>query len=272
MEEKPRLLTRRAMLRVTTRGALAWSLAPQLLRGSESASDFRFAVANDLHYRDERCRAWFAQVTAVMRAQRPDFVVLNGDLVENGQAEQYEPVREIFRNLGVPVYATIGNHDHRGPEDIRAFAQAFPDSLNYHFKHRGWQFVAVDSTQGQDVFLTKVAPATLQWLDETLPALDRNKPTVLLTHFPLGSRVWCRPRNAPQVLRRFRGYNLQAVFNGHWHGFTERAYDRAPVVTNRCCSWWRPNNDHTPEKGYFLCTARAGRLVREFCEIKPAEV
>lgn len=266
MQDSPHLFTRRAVLRLG--GALSLGLLPAVSRaeGSEPGA-FRFVVANDLHFRDARCAAWLRALVAAMKAHEPDFCVLNGDLSENGTAEQLAAVRAIFADAGLRLFVSIGNHDHVTDSDRAPFEAIFPDSLNYHFAHKSWRFVTVDSTEGQRVFYTRIQPPALAWLDRTLPLLDKTQPLVLLTHFPLGSGVWCRPRNAPQVLERLRGQNLRAVFNGHWHGFTKREFAHAPVVTNRCCSWWRPNNDGTPEKGYFLCRAQNGEITREFCQI-----
>ena len=84
----------------------------------------------------------------------------------------------------------------------------------------------------------------------------------------MGHEVFCRPLNAPELLSRFDGLNLRATFSGHWHGFAERRYAAATVTNSRCCSWWRQNNDKSPEKGYFLCEAAAeGRVRRQFCVV-----
>jgi hypothetical protein len=40
------------------------------------------------------------------------------------------------------------------------------------------------------------------------------------------------------------------------------------LTTNRCCAISRDNHDGTKEKGYFLCTASAGSIQREFVEVK----
>jgi hypothetical protein len=169
----------------------------------------------------------------------------------------------------MPLFVTIGNHDYDEGDRRAAFEEIFPRSINYRFDHRGWQFVGLDSTQGQQVFYTRVQDASLSWLDDTLPHLDRNRPTVLLTHFPLGPRVICRPLNAPAVLERFGKHNLRAVLNGHWHGYSKRLIGSVALTTNRCCSWWRKNNDGSPDKGYFLCRANADMTVtRQFCVLK----
>jgi hypothetical protein len=110
----------------------------------------------------------------------------------------------------------------------------------------------------------------LRWLDDTLPKLDHGTPTIVFTHFPLGALVPMRPLNADTVLERFTEFNLVAVFDGHFHGFTERKSGRTVLTTNKCCAISRANHDGTKEKGYFLCTADEGRIRREFIEVKPA--
>jgi len=275
--DKLSLFTRREMLRLGAASVLALGLPSRALFGKNEtdcsetnhAGEFTFVVANDLHFRDERCRPWLEAVARAMQRHKPDFCVLNGDLSENGNAVQLASVREIFASINAPVHVTIGNHDYATDADREAFEEIFPNSLNYTFTHKNWQFVALDSTQGQRVFYTRVQQPALSWLDETLPRLDKNKPTVLFTHFPLGARVLCRPLNAPMVAQRFQNYNLRGVFNGHWHGYSLRESGVAKIVTGRCCSSWRKNNDGSKDKGFFLCRTKSdGKIIREFCVIK----
>lgn len=164
----------------------------------------------------------------------------------------------------------IGNHDYESKTSRKAYEDVFPDRLNYHFQHQGWQIVAFDSTEGNLGGGTTVQPATLQWLDDTLPKLDRKLPLLAFTHFPLGPKVNTRSLNADAVLERFKAHNLQATFSGHWHSFTEREARGAAVVTNRCCSFAKGNFDNTPEKGYFVCRAKDGKITREFVEAPKA--
>jgi hypothetical protein len=203
-----------------------------------------------------------------MRRHDPAFCLINGDLCDDGRADQLSAVKEIFGSLGAPLYATVGNHDYATDTGHAPFDAIFPGSLNYHFAHEGWQFVGLDSTDGRRVVFTTVQPATLAWLDANLPKLDRAKPTVICTHFPLGEAVLCRPLNADEILKRFDGFNLRATFSGHWHGYAERRFEHAVVTNSRCGSWWRGNNDGSPQKGYFLCdVTAAGDVQRQFCVI-----
>jgi UDP-2,3-diacylglucosamine pyrophosphatase LpxH len=84
------------------------------------------------------------------------------------------------------------------------------------------------------------------------------------------SRVIYRATNADEVLEKFKEYNLQAVFNGHFHASTERKVGNVTLTTFRCCTFSRENHDGSKEKGDFLCQAREGKIARQFVEFKPA--
>ena len=81
--------------------------------------------------------------------------------------------------------------------------------------------------------------------------------------------LFSRPLNADELLKRCYGLNLQAVFCGHFHGFTERPFRNAIITTDKCCSRVRFNHDGTPEKGWFICQAINGEIKRRFVEFHP---
>jgi hypothetical protein len=87
----------------------------------------------------------------------------------------------------------------------------------------------------------------------------------------LGDSVWARPLNADDLLERCYGLNLQAVFCGHFHGFTERPFRHSIITTDRCCARVRKNHDGSPEKGWFVCQAINGEIKRSFIEFHPTE-
>jgi Calcineurin-like phosphoesterase len=254
-------LTRRDLLRLGAAGFAGAALEPlNALALSSRPPEFSFVVINDLHYRDARCGPWFERVVASIRKlhPRPAFVMLAGDLSESGTPEQLGAIREIFWTLPVPVRVVVGNHDCTEGGDFRAFRDIYGPRFDYRFDHEDWQFLAFDSTYGPHVFRTRISDETLGWLERTLPSLSREKPVVVLTHFPLG-RNWLRPVNAHAVIERLAGYNFQAAFGGHWHGLTDRNERGVHLSTNRCCSWWRDNHDGSPKKGYVVCEAEGIR-------------
>ena len=265
-------LSRRQFLRLGAGALLAAGLWPGCARFSNNGRGgaFRFAVLNDCHFYTPRCPAWFERVRASLRSHspRPEFCLVVGDLVEHGTREEFGPMREILQSFGIPFHAVIGNHDYASDTDRSAWDEVFPRTLNYAFEHRGWQFIGLDSTQGRQYQGTKVQPATLSWLDAQLPKLQPSSPTILFSHFPFGSQVTYRPTNADAVLERFRAFNLLAVFDGHFHGFTEKQLGHTVLLTNRCCSISTGNHDGTTEKGYFLCDAKDGQTTRQFVQVE----
>lgn len=76
----------------------------------ESSPDtLRVAAAGDIHCReaqhDQVCEAF-----ARLRGEA-DLVLLAGDLTTHGEPEQVEVLADACRDLDLPVYAVLGNHD-----------------------------------------------------------------------------------------------------------------------------------------------------------------
>jgi hypothetical protein len=274
MEIQNELTRRDALKRLSAGALLTLGLWPGCATPQQTAAKpFRFLVVNDTHFMSSECGAWLERVVAQMKTHSgAEFCLFVGDLVEKGESAHLGAVREIFANLSMPIHVQIGNHDYLTQRDRSAYERLFPNQLNYWFEHRGWQFVGMDSTDGLEYEQTRIQDPTMEWLHSTLPTLNRTKPTVIFTHFPLGASVRYRPANADAALDLFRPFDLRAVFNGHFHGFTENHWNNASVVTNKCCALKRGNHDNTTEKGYFVCTVQpGGDLVREFVEVKPAK-
>jgi hypothetical protein len=260
-------VSRRALLRLAPFGAAAW-WASGRRRLRAQAGAFRFLVVNDLHHGEAGDDPFFRSLVAQMRSHgEVDFCLMVGDIADRGLPSSLAAVRAIFGGLRVPLYAVPGNHDNDVEKTTRIYSEAFPGRLNYTFAHEGWQFVGLDSTEGEKFQNTRIADASLAWLDATLPSLDRARPTVLFTHFPLAEGVNLRPLNAGDVLARFKGLNLRATFGGHYHARIERRLGDTPLVINACCSRLRDNHDGSLEEGYLLCLAQPdGRLTWEFVE------
>jgi len=266
------MLTRRELLRRSPSALLAAGLWPgSLVAGDAETKPFSFLVVNDLHSLDNKCIPWFEKVAKQMAGhdEKPVFLAIAGDLADDGKPEQQAAVKEIFAGLKIPIYMVPGNHDYTAKEQSRkGYDDLYPDRLNYTFDHGAWQFVALDTTEGTKASNTTISADTLKWLDDKLPKLDKKKPLVIVTHFPLGEGVRMRPKNADELLKRLTDFNLRAVYSGHYHAFTEKKAGDVVLTTNKCCSFARGNHDGTKEKGYFLVTAKEGKLERRFVEVK----
>ena len=267
----PQHLSRRRLMQTSAATLLAANLWPGRLFADERGSgEFSFIEINDLHYIDGECGHFFEKVVQQMKHTPGgiELALLVGDITDKGTPDAEAKQREIFNALGVPYHVVPGNHDWMTDDDRSGYDAAFAGQYNYAFDHRGWQFIGLDTTDGTHYKDTTIGEPTFQWMDENLSKLDKSKPTVLFTHFPMAPHAPFRPKNADGVLERLKAFNLQAVFDGHFHGFTEEKINAAPVTTNKCCAYKKWNHDGTAEKGYFLVKAKDGKLTREFVEVK----
>ncbi len=239
---------------------------------ASTVKSFRFLVVNDLHHATPECTAFLEALVARMRAHAPiDFCLIVGDLADQGSRESLLAVRDAFASLRAPIHPVPGNHDCDIGEDTGIYASVFPDKLNYTFTHGGWQFVGLDTTDGNKWRDTRIGRDAEAFLDTVVPALDPGAPTVLFTHFPMAEDARMASLSAGEILARFDGLNLRHVFSGHYHARTERARGSALLTTNTCCSRVRGPHDGTTDEGYLLCAAHAdGALEREFVAFAPA--
>lgn len=268
MQTQP--ISRRRMMRMSAGALLSAGLWPGALAAQDAkAEDFTFIEVNDLHYIDPKCVPFFEKVVTKMKAVGADskLLLVVGDTCENGTPAQLNGMKDILKTVGMTTKVVIGNHDWTTQTDRKAYEEAWPGSINYTFEHAGWQFIGLDSSDGVKYQQTSVLKPTLDWLDENLPKLDKKRPMIVFTHFPLGEGVQYQLKNSNEFLARFMDYNLSGIFNGHYHSLTQKPRSDYIISTDRCCAYRRDNHDNSVEKGFFLCKTKDGKLTREFIEV-----
>ncbi len=241
--------------------ALAASKKP-----SGKAGSVRFVVTNDYHHEEPDCDPWLAALfDQVAQTEGAAFCFGLGDLANTGKRDSLLSVARLAKRAGMPFYPSPGNHDLDLSPVGGFYAEVFPGRRNYIVTEQGWQFVVVDTTEGDKWKDVTISSDTLSWLDKTMPTLDPAAPTVLATHFPLAAQVRMCPLNAESLLAKFVGYNLVGTFGGHFHGQTENRRGQATLVTNVCVARVRGNHDGTEFKGYWVCDGSPdGTLTRTF--------
>lgn len=118
--------------------------------------------------------------------QRPDAIVITGDLTDFGRAAEYEHLQSLLAPLGdMPLYLLPGNHDER--QQLRA---SFPSHtylgtdgfVQYSVSIGGLQLVTLDTvTPGASE--GNLCQQRLDWLEAELDR-QRHKPVVIAMHHP----------------------------------------------------------------------------------------
>jgi len=103
----------------------------------------RIAAAGDLHASEatrERVTRAFEHV-----AEESDVILLAGDLTTTGEPEQARVVADACRDLDVPVFAVLGNHDlHAGRTDELV---AVVEDAGVHVLDRSWRTCEIDGLE-----------------------------------------------------------------------------------------------------------------------------
>jgi hypothetical protein len=147
---------------LTVRGAPPVTMAPPakvvdpmvLTDGTLSTGRWKFAVLSDAQFTsDDPESDLVKQARRTIReavAQRPEFLVINGDFVDRAFPDDIALAKRIIDEEvagQVPVHYVPGNHESYGPGDLSEWSKVFgaPTST---FDHLGTRFVLRDSSLG----------------------------------------------------------------------------------------------------------------------------
>ncbi|MBL8341906.1 MAG: phosphodiesterase [Rubrivivax sp.] len=198
------------------------------------------AQITDLHIREPGRLAYGRLDTApYLRAavgalqglrQRPDAVVLTGDLTDFGRADEYAHLAELLAPLeaaGLPLFMLPGNHDERH-QLRRSFAHHghFPDTEFCQYTaavgREGLQLVCLDTVQAGKGHGTLCA-ARLRWLDDELARLAGQPVIVAMHHPPFATLIGHMDRlgiveGVEEFSRIVAAHpNIERVICGHLH-------------------------------------------------------
>jgi 3',5'-cyclic AMP phosphodiesterase CpdA len=174
-----------------------------------------------------------ARLFARLEAERPAFLVINGDLTSNGSSERrwqyFDSLTTGLRGQGVPILPTLGNHDYWGGKRtaLRAFTARFTQFGESHWYVRRYgalTLVFLDSNRGE---LGKDAwQRQQQWLERTLGDCDADPATrgvLVFAHDPpftngtVTSDDEAVQRDVVPALVRAR--KTLALISGHTHSY-----------------------------------------------------
>lgn len=124
-----------------------------------------------------------AVAAALALPDRPDALLVSGDLTENGAPAEYERLRELLAPLGLEPHALPGNHDLRAPLRTAFGLPGADEEPVSHAADLGpLRLVCLDSTvPGSEA--GALDGGRLEWLEAALAA-DRETPTVVALHHP----------------------------------------------------------------------------------------
>lgn len=150
-----------------------------------------------------------------------DFVVHTGDMVHDGDLEDYQSFKELMESYipeEIPVFYCLGNHDKK-----RLFHKVF----NFEDTDRKWHYTSVCKgynlvfldTSSEEIHDGVIDAKQADWLKEQLET-SNGKETIIFQHHPLdiswinGLEKTLVPDNYYEMLNQ---YKIKGIFTGHLH-------------------------------------------------------
>lgn len=156
------------------------------------------------------------------RPDRPDLLLLTGDLTEHGDDASFAVLANAVAALPFPVWPIAGNHDDRA-----ALARAFPQVpregfLHYAIDAGGVRILMLDSIE-EGRHGGAFCEARRAWLRAELAAYRQRPTIVVLHHPPFASGIdWMDPNLEERWIVRLNEVlagqdQVQAILCGHLH-------------------------------------------------------
>ena len=203
-----------------------------LIINSLRSENFRFALLTDLHvsgdslaYNDLR-----KSVEQINKTKDIDFVIVSGDVTEEGDRASLKRVKSLLDLLKMKYYITSGNHETKWSESgATDFGHIF-DSDRFKFEYNGILFLGFNSGPVIRMADGHVSPQDISWMKKELAAFGKEKPVILVTHYPLKDGD---VDNWYDVTDAVRPYNIRVFLGGHYHRNLLFNYDGIPGIICR---------------------------------------
>lgn len=196
---------------------------------------FSFALLTDTHISTSNPRPMEdlqRSIADINQNSSIEFVVVTGDLTENGDLASIQAIKNALDQLNVPYYAASGNHETTWSESgVMDFSRVFGDS-RFAFTHNDMYFIGFNSGPVIRMADGHVAPQDITWLKHNLDSVSAagNTPIFVFTHYPLRNGDVDNWYDVTDVLRQ---HNVQCIMGGHYHRNLHFDCDGISDVLNR---------------------------------------
>lgn len=167
-------------------------------------------------------------LVALARQQRPDLLVLSGDITQRARPAQFRAARAFMHRLGAPVLAIPGNHDiplfdlwARLRRPYAAHIAAFGDDLEPLHSAPDLMVVCVNTTRARRHKQGEVSGLQVDRVARLLAGAGAAQLRVVVVHQPVAVT---RAEEVPNLLRghaaalqRWAAAGADLVMGGHIH-------------------------------------------------------
>jgi len=182
---------------------------------------------SDTHFGTERPEVVEALV-ALAAKQRPDVVVLSGDITQRAQPAEFRAAKAFVERLGAPVLAIPGNHDialfdlwARLGRTYERFTRAFGLDLAPVYTSPDLLVVGVNTTRARRHKHGEVSGSQIDHVNKLLSTASPQQLRVVVVHQPATvTQARERPnllRGHAEATRAWAGAGADLILGGHIH-------------------------------------------------------
>lgn len=276
-------------------------LSCQSSKSTQEKSGFRFVFMTDIHIQPEKDAVHgFKLAIEKVNELDVDLVITGGDLIMDalgqtyGRADSlYDLYTETVRDLTMPVYNTMGNHEVYGwyrksgadpnhPEYGKKMFVNRVGPLYQAFEFNGVKFMLLNSVlyDSSNTYIGGIDKEQIDWISTQLKKTDTLTPIIICTHIPFltteaqifgGATVANQPNevitNSKEVLELFRDHNLKLVLQGHLHYYeTMHVFGTDYVTAGAVSASWWTGPYYGTEEGFLLVEVEDGEMEWEYVD------
>ena len=211
-------------------------LLPFMVQAQQAV--FRFAQLTDIHLSPNNpnpTEDLLRSIAQINATDSIDFVLVTGDIAEEGDRTSMEKVKSCLDLLKVKYYVVLGNHETKWSDSgCTAFGEIFGGE-RFEFEHKGFLFLGFNSGPLMRMAYGHVVPQDIRWMAETMERYNAgnsrpDKPVILVTHYPMTEGD---VDNWYEVTDAVRPYNIRLFIGGHYHRDRDLRYDGIPGILMR---------------------------------------
>lgn len=211
-------------------------LLPFMVQAQQAV--FRFAQLTDIHLSPNNpnpTEDLLRSIAQINATDSIDFVLVTGDIAEEGDRTTMEKVKSCLDLLKEKYYVVLGNHETKWSDSgCTAFGEIFGGE-RFEFEHKGFLFLGFNSGPLMRMAYGHVVPQDIRWMTETMDRYNAgnsrpDKPVILVTHYPMTEGD---VDNWYEVTDAVRPYNIRLFIGGHYHRDRDLRYDGIPGILMR---------------------------------------
>lgn len=186
---------------------------------------FKFALISDSHL-------WYNELKQALLLINDmdsiEFVIHGGDLTDGGLIKEYDIFLDEMKNLNVPYFTVIGNHDLLA--NGRSIYSEIYGNENYSFVYKECKFIFFNNV----VWELDFAEPDFRWLRAQLIDRDQYKHVFVTAHIPPWSEQFFLSYYYV-YFKLMHDFNVSLTIHGHHHHHSEFSGDTIlefPIANN----------------------------------------